>query len=380
MSTNTALILISFVLGILATLYVRSFDTHEKEPLFKMVVVVVWGGIWSIIIATFTYGFLRGAGLGSIDNFFGAIFVIGPVEEGAKFLALLSSYFFIRKELNEPTDGLIYMSCVALGFSLIENYSYATQTPDSSYLIFLRLFISTPAHIIFSSFMGIAFYTLMKQKSGIGLLAVSFIYASFIHGLYDAIIFHHLIFFLLLLLMYLSWRWTLSLLSYTAAKSPFKPSLKDFIQNYGETKKQRGLECLGCGSKNEKYTFRGHRFEIQKCDQCESYLVSRDSLFRIFKFFGSGYKGLKKHYSDGNLNNQRYSTLFKGNRVSENKRIAYFHLDELNEALAEFNQTIIDKFESKWWFPERLRLANTPKVAVSNDEFVFHGADEFEFE
>jgi RsiW-degrading membrane proteinase PrsW (M82 family) len=138
MSLNLLLVLLSFVIGIAITDYLRSFDLHEKEPLSKMFLVVLWGGVWSVGISVLTYQLLVKTGLGRIDNFFGALFVIGPVEEAAKLLALFSSYFIFREELNEPTDGLIYMSCVALGFSLIENYHYATRTPDSGILIFLR--------------------------------------------------------------------------------------------------------------------------------------------------------------------------------------------------------------------------------------------------
>ena len=371
MPVNQLFILLSFVIGIGATAYIRTFDTHEKEPLFKMFIVVLWGGVWSIAMATVAYLFVHLAGIRELNNFWGAVFVIGPVEEAAKFLALLSSCFIIKNDLNEPTDGLIYMACVALGFSLIENYFYATQTAQSGILLFTRLFIATPAHILFSSFMGIAFFVLMRLKTGGGLLIVSFLYASLVHGLYDAIIFQQWIFIFLILLMWSTWRWTLSMLSYTAAKSPFRPSLKGFIQHYGKIERMNGIECLSCGDRSDKDTIRGHGFVIQRCGRCQSYVTTKPSLFRIFKFFGSGLDGLKKHYSAATTGYRQYSTLYKGNQVSDDKRIAVFRLDELHQALIEFNQTIIDKFESRWWFPKRLRLANASKVAGSNDEFVF---------
>ena len=299
--------------------------------------------------------------MGKIDNFLGAIFIIGPVEEAAKFLALLSSYPFIKKELNEPTDGLIYMTCVALGFSLIENYFYATRTADSGYLLFARLFISTPAHILFSVFMGIAFYILMRLKTGIRFFLLSYFYASFVHGLYNAIIFHKWLIIFLIVLIGLSWRLALSLLSYTTAKSPFRKNLKQFIQDYEKSQSREGLECLSCGSKNNKATFQANGIVIQKCDQCPSYLTTKDSLFRIFHFFGSIFSNLMPHYRHGQFYNKRYSTLYKGNWISEKKRIAYFYLDELNEVLDELNQSIIDNIESKWWFPERLKLLHDYK-------------------
>ena len=56
--------------------------------------------------------------------------------------------------MDEPTDSLIYMACVALGFSLIENYFYAVRNPSTTPLIAIRLIICTPMHIAFSIFLG----------------------------------------------------------------------------------------------------------------------------------------------------------------------------------------------------------------------------------
>lgn len=356
MSLNLLLVLLSFVIGIAITDYIRSFDLHEKEPLLKMFLVVLWGGAWSVGISVLTYQLLVKTGLGRIDNFFGALFVIGPVEEAAKLLALFSSYFIVRKELNEPTDGLIYMSCVALGFSLIENYHYATRTPDSGILIFLRLFISTPLHIFSSVFMGIAFFEIMKLRTGAGFLLFSFCYASLIHGLFDAILFSQWILAFLFMVICFSRRWTLSVLSYSTAKSPFRPDIKAFIGQC-RTERKTGLECLSCGSLNDKDTYVGKGFFVQKCDQCPNYIATKESLFRIFRFFGSVFDNPAQYYWDAKFHNLPYSRLYKGNSVSDLKNLAFFLLDEFNDALNELNRSTIRDFESNWWFPKKLRSA-----------------------
>ena len=45
------------------------------------------------------------------------------IEEGLKFLIL---YFVVYKmnEFNEPMDGIVYGTCVSLGFAALENYHY----------------------------------------------------------------------------------------------------------------------------------------------------------------------------------------------------------------------------------------------------------------
>lgn len=356
MMINLVFIAISFVLGFFVTAYIRSFDIYEKEPLSKMILVVIWGGIWSIVICSLLYGIFENFGVSKLSNFWGAIFVIGPVEEAAKFLALLSVYYFIKDEINEPTDGLIYMTCVALGFSLIENYFYAIKTPDSGYLLFARLLISTPAHIFFSIFMGISFYVIIKYRTGMVLLLVSYLYASIIHGLFNTIIFHGWLFVLLLFLMTLSKDWAFSLLSYTAAKSPFKKSLKEFIESYGETRQEKGLECLHCGSKNNKETFRSGKIYFQKCDQCQSYVCNKGHIFHIFRHFSSSFGRVTDRYWDAKLHNRQYSTLHKGNCISDEKGLASFSLDEFDMALNEVQESYIHNFENKWWFPDKLKL------------------------
>ena len=357
MQINYALVLISFLLGIAIIDYIRSFDLHEKEPYIKMVLVTVWGGVWSIAITIFLYTMAGKFGITGSRDLFGAIFVIGPVEEFAKFLALLSSYFIIRNEINEPTDGLIYMSCVALGFSLIENYFYATQTPDSGYLIILRIFFSTPAHILSSLFMGLAFYVIVKHKRGLQLFLVSFCFAAGIHGLYDAIIFHGLATLFLFVILILAYKLGLHLLSYTTAKSPFRPTLKQFVENYRTPVMEKGIECLNCGNQDEKNTYRIGKIRIQKCEACGRFVSTDKDLFRIFRRFGSEFRNLNRYYRHKDETKTNYSTVFKSNSISEEKRLAFFQLDELNFALNEFNDKLISQIEEKWWFNKGLQVS-----------------------
>jgi RsiW-degrading membrane proteinase PrsW (M82 family) len=354
MYVKLLMVFLSFVIGIFLTNHIRSYDIHEKEPLSKMFLVVLWGGACSIIISVLTYKLLGKAGIGRIDNLFGAFFVIGPVEEASKFLALLSSYFLFRKEMNEPTDGLIYMTCVALGFSLIENYFYATHTPDSGNLLIIRLFISTPLHIFSSIFMGIAFYDIVKLRTGVGVLMAAFCYASLVHGLFDAIIFSKLILVFLFMLIYFSRIWALSLLNYTTAKSPFRQDLKAFIEN-SQAQRKKGLECLNCGSLNDKDTYAAKDFYVQKCDQCSRYIATKYSLFKIFHVFGSTFENLTSYSKEVKFHNRQYSTLIKGNWVSDEKNLANFILEELNDVLNELNSFMITNFERHWWFPKKLR-------------------------
>lgn len=366
MSANYPFILLSFIIGIFAVNYLRTYDIHEKEPVFKMVLVTLWGGIVSIGLSTVLYVSLHLIGIQGHQNVFGAIFVIGPVEEAAKFLALLTCYFFIRHEINEPTDGLIYMSCVALGFSLIENYFYAINSQRAGLTFFLRLLTSTPGHILFSVFMGIAFYSIVRLKTGVMLLLVSYAYASLAHGLYNSIVFHGLSVFLLLFLHFKSYQWSLSLLSYTSAKSPFRPSIKEFIADYENPVKESGYGCPNCGDKNSKISYTKGRIHIQTCDTCQRFLATGDTLGDVYKYFGSIFQNKANPYHAKKFRISSFFIRSKKTTVEEGKRIVSFSLDELNATLIRKNNEIVESLESKWWFP--IKYDFKPKLSQDFSE------------
>lgn len=354
MNINYLFVALSFVFGLIAVGSLRRFDLHEKEPFLKMAIVTVWGGFWSIVIALLFYGALHELNIGGTSDVIRAFFLVGPVEEAAKFIALCTAYPFIRKEMNEPTDGLLYMSCVALGFSLIENYFYATHTPGSGHLLFIRLVVATPAHIVFSIFMGISFYYLVRLKRGVGFFLVSFLYASFIHGLYDAILFQGWGFILVLVLLKYSYEWALTLLSYTTAISPFRKTLTGFLNNYQDPAVEDGMTCPSCGNEGPKTTYRMEKTRIQKCDRCLNYLTTKKGLFQMFKLFGSSFSGTSKYYRGAKAFNKRFSRLYKGNRVDDARKMAFFEIDEMAEALESFNKLVISNFEHRWWYPQAL--------------------------
>lgn len=336
------LIIGSFLIGIFILNYLRNnFDIHEKEPLGKMVLVTLLGGSAAIVLSLVTYAFLARHGVQNPLRGLGPVFVIGPVEEASKLAGLFLCYLLIRKDLNEPTDGLIYMGCVALGFSLIENIQYALSTTDPTRVMAMRLTIATPMHISFSLFMGLAFYALIKLRSGWLLLALSFSYAFVMHGLYDLAVFHNLLLLALFLIIKTAHSWSLELVGYTTAISPYRVSLSDFIASYPSPDKETGIECLACGDTGDKATYKHGHIVIQKCSGCTNYVTTLDSLFYMFHHFGSTFRDLKHHFVPGDSGKGRLATLYKGNHVNETRKIAYFDLEELNAVLEGFTREIV---------------------------------------
>jgi RsiW-degrading membrane proteinase PrsW (M82 family) len=341
-------ILISFLLGIFCIRLIRKNDIYEKEPFFKLFLVTLWGGLFSVIIA-FVFYFSRQAvtDISHLQTFYGAFFVIGPAEELAKVLAFFFSFFIFRKELNEPIDGIIYMSCVALGFSLIENYMYANRAAGQEYLLFLRIVTATPMHISFSAPCGLAFYLIEKHKKPPTVMAFALIYASFMHGLYDYLIFAGLAGVILIVIMYFYYRQLRILLNYAVLKSPFRKTLAGFINNYSMPKKKKGITCEFCGSINDKETYRFGKCLFQKCDICKHYVIKKRDLFQLFKFFAPESKNPGKAYMQHQGRKPLFS-LYGGNWVNDETKRGYFDLKELNGLLEEIRSKSIRNFESNW--------------------------------
>jgi RsiW-degrading membrane proteinase PrsW (M82 family) len=336
------LLVLSFLSGFIYIRFIQSYDVHEKEPLGKMALVTVVGGVVSSCCAIFLYNQLESLGISEIENGFGALAVVGPVEEISKLGAMLFCLIFVRKTMNEPTDGMVYMACVSLGFAVIENYFYIAGSDQPYATMTLRLLLATPMHISFSLFMGLAVYSLVQNRQGWGLLAVSFCYAVLAHGLYDLIIFEELSSFLFFFIIHMSHAWSLTLAGYCAAVSPHRISFKDFVEGYENPVEEEGLECVNCGDKSSKLTYAVDGIRVQKCPSCEFYLTGKKSLFYIFRRFGSTFTKLSRYYWPAENSKPAFSVLYDGNYISDERKIAYFDLEKLNDVLETFTLGAID--------------------------------------
>lgn len=357
MSIAHGFVLISFLLGILCIRFLQQYDIHEKEPIGIMLLVVLLGGGISIAATTQLYRLLGTWFSGDLRTSLGALLVIGPVEEAGKLIAMLLCLLFVRRQLNEPVDGLIYMACVALGFSLIENYMYATRLPDSEHLLFMRLLISTPAHVAFSIPMGLPVYLLATRGKGILLLIGGYLSAAAMHGVFDLIIFNG--FWVIVLLLFMRWMFyrSRSLLGSMTALSPCRRSLSHFINTYPSPTTEDGIECLHCGNREPKPTYRLGQIVIQKCDQCGMFVSTKNSLYYIFHHFGSTFHDLSRNYRPLD---KKYFSLFSANRISDGKRIGFFDLEELSDLLEEMNKKLTDKVHKAWWWPDGRTTGSPP--------------------
>jgi len=343
------LVALSFLFGILSIRHLRTYDVHEEEPFWKMFAVTAWGGLLSIVISLFLYGVLKSQGIHIRDGFPISFFWVGFIEEAGKLLALFFCWPLIRNEMDEPTDGPIYMACVALGFSLIENFFYAQTTPMTSPLIAIRLIICTPMHIAFSMFMGLAFFWAVRFRGGWGALFGAFIFAGIYHALYDIFVSFWYLLPGLYFIIKGAYRWMHQLLGYTTAQSPFRQTFSEFMRGTPPAGIEPGCECLDCGNTAPKPVVQRGRIKVMKCEECGAYVCSAKTIHTIVHHFGSVFGNLKKQLKPLSRANRNMRVLIAGNRIDRKKRIACFELDTFNDALENMSREVIAKTEHKWW-------------------------------
>jgi RsiW-degrading membrane proteinase PrsW (M82 family) len=129
-------------------------DERQPEPVGHLLVAFLLG-VGSFYLAGFMYEALGLVGLrfdafelaetNPLGLFVYAVLAIGSIEETAKMIPFL--LVVIRfKEFNEPVDGVIYGSFIALGFAMLENVQYMHAL--NTYEAMARGFAGPVVHIV----------------------------------------------------------------------------------------------------------------------------------------------------------------------------------------------------------------------------------------
>ena len=184
----------SFLLAIIPCILIGYIiyktDKVEKEPVGE-IIKAFFMGIAALFLTLFISKLL------SIDKimldkdifntYVYSFFCIALIEELSKFIF---SFLFVNRNpnFNYLFDGIVYFSCVSLGFALVENILYSAN--GDFYSILLRAFTAIPAHTFFGISSGY-YYALYrrgknrKEPNTAILLILSIIVPIILHGFYD---------------------------------------------------------------------------------------------------------------------------------------------------------------------------------------------------
>jgi hypothetical protein len=281
----------------------------------------------------------------------------------AKLCGLFAIFGWIRGELNEPADGIIYQACVALGFSLMENYLYAA-VPAQEYLILIRLLAATPLHIAFSALMGLSVYLWYGNRRAWHLMVSAFLFASFSHSLYDLVVFQNVSALFLGAALLCMYAFTRNLFVYALAVSPQRISLAQTVAATPVAAAANNLVCLHCGDKGTKPTRTIAGAVLQYCQRCDHFNTSRQGLDRLFYHYAGMLKSSTRSLLRPSDWGDAFETLYQGNHICTQSGRAFFRLAELDAALERLNYRLKHQMRSQWYLPANLVRLDRPGAAI----------------
>ncbi|OGO66827.1 MAG: hypothetical protein A2Z49_04175 [Chloroflexi bacterium RBG_19FT_COMBO_56_12] len=178
---NTLAILLSVFFGFVPMFFfaylVYWTDRYEREPIFLLGGVFLWGAIVAAGAAFFVNTVL---GLGiytltaseALTDLTTGTLVAPLVEESLKGFAVLIVFLVFRREFDSILDGIVYASITALGFAATENiyyiYNYGYIESGFSgliWLVFVRVILVGWQHPFYTSFTGIGLAIARLRKS-----------------------------------------------------------------------------------------------------------------------------------------------------------------------------------------------------------------------
>jgi RsiW-degrading membrane proteinase PrsW (M82 family) len=174
------------------TAYHLHVDRHLPEPAGHLALAFALG-VGSFFLGMLAYRALGLVGLrfdafelaqGNLPGLFlFAVLGIGVIEEAVKLIPFLAVVLWFR-EFDEPIDGIIYASFIALGFAAVENIHYLQFLETGA--AYARGFAGPVVHIVFASIWG--YYigrAWLRRRAVAATVLASLALTAFIHGVYD---------------------------------------------------------------------------------------------------------------------------------------------------------------------------------------------------
>jgi len=168
-------------LALLSYFYLK--DEFEAEPL-SLVLRTFMYGVLLVFPIMFVQYILETEGIVP-SNFLRAFFVTGLLEEFFKWFIVYYTIFG-HKEFDEPYDGIVYSTSVALGFATLENTLYLFA--HGIHLAFTRALLPVSSHALFGVIMGFYLGTAKFKGNKRKYIFLAFLIPFLLHGIYDYIL------------------------------------------------------------------------------------------------------------------------------------------------------------------------------------------------
>ncbi|HLS90036.1 MAG TPA: PrsW family glutamic-type intramembrane protease [Limnochordia bacterium] len=180
-----ALIVASFVPGLLWVWFFYRQDRYDKEPVYLVIITFVAGmlAVFPALMIELPFKAHLTQPTHLLVRFLVALLVVGLGEESLKLLAVVVTAFRHRA-FNEPVDGIIYAVSASLGFAALENLLYVLTFGFE--VAPVRAVIATLAHASFGGVAGL-YLGLAHRSPRVGwkLALTGLGIAALLHGVYD---------------------------------------------------------------------------------------------------------------------------------------------------------------------------------------------------
>ena len=170
-------------------------DRHLPEPPLNLLLCFLMGlgaswvsvGMYELLgVLGLRYDAFALADESLTGLFLYAMLAIGPIEELAKLLPFLIVVVGFR-HFDEPIDGIVYASFIALGYAAAENVQYLQFLGPAEAVA--RGFAGPVVHILFASiwghWIGMAH---LEKRALVPAALIGFLLAAAAHGIYDFIV------------------------------------------------------------------------------------------------------------------------------------------------------------------------------------------------
>lgn len=171
-------------------------DRLEPEPRLNLLFAFAWGAgiaaLLALAINTVTRDYAAIPAFGAADGTFVTAAIVAPViEETAKGVALLGLLRYRPREIDGPTDGVVYAAMIGIGFALTENVNYYMQSLHDggmhlAFAVVLRGVIAPLCHPLFTAMIGLGIaYAARHRTNRRRAVLAGWGAAMLLHGLWN---------------------------------------------------------------------------------------------------------------------------------------------------------------------------------------------------
>ena len=177
--------------ALLAMWYFDRLDAQRPEPVWSKRKVALAGVVAVIPCFFIEIGLMKLQPPSLWGGILWQAFIVAGLTEELAKVACLKWVIWRRPEFDERLDGIVYGTRAGLGFALIENVLYLSQSGSAGQFVGMfigRALLAIPLHAITAGIMG--YYAARRRFDNVGPgIWGGMLIAVVIHGVYDAAVF-----------------------------------------------------------------------------------------------------------------------------------------------------------------------------------------------